>query len=126
MLDHRPSCGKEDDFDRWRGQHPAAALERETGTIPGGLTRATMESNPGPGDVREPTSGADQADSDEGVRPRHVPPPSRRGKKGISIYVDAAFHKRLRMLALVHDTTIQALGEQAFDLLFEHYGEAPE
>ena len=85
-----------------------------------------MESNPGPGDVREPTSGADQADSDEGVRPRHVPPPSRRGKKGISIYVDAAFHKRLRMLALMHDTTVQALGEQAFALLFEHYGEASE
>ena len=85
-----------------------------------------MESNASPGDDRDTTRGAEQADTGEGVRPGHVTPPSRRGKKSISIYVDVAFHKRLRMLALVHDTTIQALGEQAFGLLFEHYGETSE
>ena len=85
-----------------------------------------MESNLSLGDDRDTTRGAEQGDTGKGVRPAHVPPPSRRGKKSISIYVDAAFHKRLRMLALVHDTTIQALGEQAFGLLFRHYREAPE
>ena len=36
--------------------------------------------------------------------------------------VDPAVHRRLRMLAVEHDTTVQRLGEQAIDLLFERYG----
>lgn len=47
--------------------------------------------------------------------------PSRQGKKGIVVYVDQASGRELRRLALDLDTTVQALGEEAFrDLLAKH------
>jgi hypothetical protein len=50
---------------------------------------------------------------------------SRRGKKGIVIYVDPVVAKMLRRIALDHDTTIQALGEDAINRLLERHGEKP-
>ena len=45
-------------------------------------------------------------------------PPSREGKRILSIYLDPLAWKQLRMLALETDTTTQALGEEAINLLF--------
>lgn len=45
-------------------------------------------------------------------------PPSREGKRMLSIYLDPLAWKQLRMLALETDTTAQALGEEAINLLF--------
>ena len=48
-------------------------------------------------------------------------PPSRQGKKGVLLHVDPAVRKRLKLLAVEHDTSIEALGMQALDLLFKFY-----
>ena len=41
--------------------------------------------------------------------------------RGLSLVViDTA--RRLKMLAVQHDTTLQALGEEAFEALLERYG----
>ena len=45
-------------------------------------------------------------------------PPSRAGKRVLSIYLDPLAWKQLRQLALDMDTTTQALGEEAVNLLF--------
>ena len=48
-------------------------------------------------------------------------PPSRAGKRVLSIYLDPLAWKQLRQLALDMDTTTQALGEEAINLLFAKY-----
>jgi hypothetical protein len=45
-------------------------------------------------------------------------PPSRAGKRVLSIYLDPLAWKQLRQLALDTETTTQALGEEAINLLF--------
>ena len=47
--------------------------------------------------------------------------PSRQGKKGVLFHVDPGVAKRLKMLAVEYDTTIEALGIEALGLLFERY-----
>jgi hypothetical protein len=49
-------------------------------------------------------------------------PPSRAGKRVLSVYLDPLAWKQLRQLALDTDTTTQALGEEAVNLLFTKYG----
>ena len=49
-------------------------------------------------------------------------PPSRQGKRILSIYLDPIAWKQLRQLALDHETTTQALGEEAINLLFAKNG----
>ena len=44
--------------------------------------------------------------------------PSREGKRTLSIYLDPLSWKQLRQLALDTETTTQALGEEAVNLLF--------
>jgi hypothetical protein len=51
-----------------------------------------------------------------GIRSRR--PPSRDGKRVLTIYLDPLAWKQLRLLALENDTTTQALGEEAINLLF--------
>ena len=46
---------------------------------------------------------------------------SRRGKKTLLIYVEPATAKRLKILAAVNETSIQALAEEAIDLVLEQY-----
>ena len=46
-------------------------------------------------------------------------PASRRGKKGVLIYVDLETAKALKRLAIDRDTTLQALGVQALEALLE-------
>ncbi len=48
-------------------------------------------------------------------RPR---PPSREGKRVLSIYLPPEAWKQLRMLSLNLETSTQALGEEAINLLF--------
>lgn len=48
-------------------------------------------------------------------------PPSRAGKRVLSVYLDPLAWKQLRQLALDTDTTTQALGEEAVNLLFEKH-----
>ena len=43
--------------------------------------------------------------------------PSRAGKKGILIYVEPEMARTLKRLAVDEDTTLQALGLEAFDAL---------
>lgn len=49
-------------------------------------------------------------------------PPSRAGKRVLSIYLDPLAWKQLRQLALDADTSTQALGEEAVNLLFAKHG----
>ena len=58
----------------------------------------------------EPTAGP--------VATRHVPK-TRQGTKGILTHVTPTMSKALRQLALDEDTTLQALGLEAFERLLE-------
>lgn len=49
-------------------------------------------------------------------------PPSRIGKRVLSVYLDPLAWKQLRQLALDDNTTTQALGEEAINLLFMKHG----
>lgn len=49
-------------------------------------------------------------------------PPSRVGKRVLSVYLDPLAWKQLRQLALDSETTTQALGEEAINLLFAKHG----
>ena len=48
-------------------------------------------------------------------------PPSRVGKRVLSIYLDPLAWKQIRQLALDSDTSTQALGEEAINQLFEKH-----
>jgi hypothetical protein len=56
------------------------------------------------------------------MRPASRRPPSREGKRVLSIYLDPLAWKQLRQLALDADTSTQALGEEAVNLLFAKHG----
>ena len=49
-------------------------------------------------------------------------PPSREGKRVLSIYLDPLAWKQLRQLALDTETSTQSLGEEAVNLLFTKHG----
>ena len=51
------------------------------------------------------------------------PPTTRKGRKGIVIYVDQDVAAAIRRLASDYNTTVQALGEKAFKFLFEKLGD---
>ena len=53
---------------------------------------------------------------------RSARPPSRAGKRVLSVYLDPLAWKQLRQLALQEETTTQALGEEAINLLFTKRG----
>jgi hypothetical protein len=60
--------------------------------------------------------------ADQTATPRTVRPPSRAGKRVLSIYLDPLAWKQIRQLALDNDTSTQALGEEAINLLFAKHG----
>ena len=47
--------------------------------------------------------------------------PSRRGRKAVTIYLDTAAHRQLRMLALEQDSSVQHLAIEAFNDLFQKH-----
>lgn len=61
---------------------------------------------------------------------RHVRPPqtphteSRRGRKAVTIYLDTAAHRQLRLLALEADRPVQTLMTEATNDLFQKHGKA--
>lgn len=69
--------------------------------------------------LAEPVSPAKE---EAPIRPATRRPPSREGKRTFSIYLDPLAWKQLRQLALDNETTTQALGEEAVNLLFAKHG----
>jgi hypothetical protein len=72
------------------------------------------------------TTGAEEPAAemmpDEGRPTTGKRPPSRAGKRVLSVYLDPLAWKQLRQLALDSDTSTQALGEEAVNLLFAKHG----
>jgi hypothetical protein len=58
----------------------------------------------------------------QALNPATVRSPSRAGKRVLSIYFEPIAWKQIRQLALDNDTSTQALGEEAINLLFEKHG----
>ena len=56
------------------------------------------------------------------LEPRKGTTPGRIGKKGILTQLDMDTARRLKILAVTNDTTLQALGVEAFEALLERYG----
>jgi hypothetical protein len=55
-------------------------------------------------------------------KPATIRPPSRARKRVLSIYLDPIAWKQIRQLALDTETSTQALGEEAINLLFAKHG----
>jgi hypothetical protein len=66
------------------------------------------------------TSTPDETATPETVGTKR--PPSRAGKRVLSVYLDPLAWKQLRQLALDTETSTQALGEEAVNLLFTKHG----
>ena len=73
----------------------------------------------GTANTKEPATVAMPADS---RGPTSKRPPSRAGKRVLSVYLDPLAWRQLRQLALDADTSTQALGEEAVNLLFAKHG----
>lgn len=57
----------------------------------------------------------------EPLAAKAVRPPSRRGKRVVSAYIEATAAKQMRLLAVERDTSTQALLEEALNDLFRKY-----
>jgi hypothetical protein len=80
---------------------------------------APKPANPAIADsVNEPAASAPAIERRSGTRR----PPSREGKRVLSVYLDPLAWKQLRQLALDTETSTQALGEEAVNLLFAKHG----
>jgi hypothetical protein len=64
----------------------------------------------------EPETPTPEAEAKKPVRP-----PSREGKRVLSIYLPPEAWKQLRLLSLNLETSAQTLGEEAINLLFEKH-----
>lgn len=67
-----------------------------------------------------PLAAAPDAGAATGFRPTLAP--SRRGKRVVSAYIEAAAAKQLRLLAVDNESSTQALLEEALNDLFRKYG----
>jgi hypothetical protein len=79
-------------------------------------------SAPPPPAPREPRPPQKPAAVAENVRPAKFHRPSRDGRKLIAGHFDPKVAKQLKLLAVEGDTTVQALLEEALDLLFVKKG----
>lgn len=70
----------------------------------------------------EPPASASNSNLSTAGIPLTVRPPSRAGKRVLSVYLDPLAWKQLRQLALDGETSTQALGEEAVNLLFAKHG----
>jgi hypothetical protein len=73
-----------------------------------------VKSTAAPANTQEPATTT----GEEAATPPSKRPPSRHGKRVLTIYLDPLAWKQLRLLALENETTTQALGEEAINLLF--------
>src|SRR6516165_6210563 len=101
--------------------HPPTGRHAHMSTEPRvNKLKAAMQGMAGP--ALPPTVTVPQAAEVRTVETRKTPlAPSRRGKRNVSAYVDATAAKQLRILAASHDTTTQALLEEALNDLFRKY-----
>ena len=67
---------------------------------------------------------APPAPSDRKPEPDAHRAPSRRGRKAVTIYLDTAAHRQLRMLALEQSRSVQDLMTEATNDLFQKHGKA--
>ena len=77
----------------------------------------TPTTRPTDTDTSSPIIAAEIAEAGQIKRP-----PSRAGKRVLSVYLDPLAWKQLRQLALDTETSTQALGEEAVNLLFSKHG----
>ena len=78
------------------------------------MSRSLVDALKGP--VPEATSSDARADAGRS--------PSRRGRKAVTIYLDAAAHRQLRLLAAEQDRSGQELVVEAINDLFGKHGKA--
>ena len=70
-----------------------------------------------------PAPAAEAASEHAAAEPAPVArPPSRAGLKAVTVYVDPAAHRQLRMLAIETDRSAQALLVEAVNDLFQKHG----
>jgi hypothetical protein len=74
------------------------------------------------GEVPEEPAAAPVLPPTSASKPATVRPPSRAGKRVLSIYLYPIAWKQIRQLALDTETSTQALGEEAINLLFAKHG----
>lgn len=77
----------------------------------------TATTSPPDTETGSPILAAEKAEAGQIKRP-----PSRAGKRVLSVYLDPLAWKQLRQLALDTETSTQALGEEAVNLLFAKHG----
>src|SRR5271165_4659388 len=82
----------------------------------GGATMTKRPSLFAATDEPEPETPPPEVEAKKPVRP-----PSREGKRVLSIYLPPEAWKQLRLLSLDLETSTQALGEEAINLLFEKH-----
>ena len=83
--------------------------------------RPSLFSTPKAAPVSEDSATLTSAAPEDGTASTKRPP-SRAGKRVLSVYLDPLAWKQLRQLSLDTDTTTQALGEEAINLLFTKHG----
>jgi hypothetical protein len=66
-------------------------------------------------------SAAPERQVEPEAKPTVRRPPSREGKRVLSIYLKPEAWKQMRMLAVQLESSTQALGEEALNLLFEKH-----
>ena len=71
--------------------------------------------------AHSPPSEAVQPSSEGETRKPSARPPSREGKRVLSIYLKPEAWKQLRLLSLNLESSTQTLGEDAINLLFEKH-----
>ena len=71
--------------------------------------------------MRKVTAAPITAPAPEAVHDDHRPP-SRHGRKSITVYLDAAAHRQLRLLALEQDSSAQQMVADAINDLFQKHG----
>jgi hypothetical protein len=80
--------------------------------------RAAMQGMAG---TPQPTSSVAAIVPTEPTASKAARPPSRRGKRVVSAYIEATAAKQMRLLAVELDTSTQALLEEALNDLFRKY-----
>lgn len=81
---------------------------------------ATKATQPAPVEAERPDSLADIVAKNPSVKST-ARPPSREGKRVLSVYLKPEAWKQLRMLSVNLESSTQTLGEEAINLLFEKH-----
>jgi hypothetical protein len=99
----------------------ADATERQHDNMTKRPSLFVAKASPTPAEPVDVTSPAAHPEPIAAPATKTARPPSREGKRVLSIYLPPEAWKQLRMLSLNLDTSSQALGKEAINLLFEKY-----